>query len=194
MRVFFRSLSSRSSRRSATPRSARISSSSIACASRAGSIEPEGCGDGRIPKRAQDVNERVGVLVGHDVDQRLGAAGLAGRREIGEFDGRRHPFLRVVHRRQAIEPRVGHFRDADRRFALAVGRPRGFPGAGHQLKQGGLPAGTEAYEGRSEHDKPSHRTTRGDRGQMRISLRVSADRSDRGLTDPPQVGRTTERR
>ena len=42
-RPFFRSFSMRSSRRSATPRSARMSSSSMACASRAGSTEPDGC-------------------------------------------------------------------------------------------------------------------------------------------------------
>ena len=42
--VFFRSRSSRSRRRSTTPRSARMSSSSIVWASRAGSIDPAGWG------------------------------------------------------------------------------------------------------------------------------------------------------
>ena len=44
MLPFLRSRSSRSSRRSTTPRSARMTSSSIARTSRAGSTEPAGCG------------------------------------------------------------------------------------------------------------------------------------------------------
>ena len=74
--------------------------------------------DGRIVERAQDVDERVGVLVGGDVDERLRAAGPPGDREVGELDRRRHALFRVVHRGQAIEPRVGHLRNADRRLRL----------------------------------------------------------------------------
>ena len=109
--VFFRSFSSRSSRRSATPRSARISSSSIACASRAGSTEPDAMRDRAIAKRAHDVHERVGVLVGRrrrraPARRRRPAPAMSANSTVAG-----HPFLRVVHRGQPIEPLVGHLRE-----------------------------------------------------------------------------------
>src|SRR5262249_44634363 len=107
--------------------------------------------DGWISERTQDVHERVGVLVRGDVDQRLGDARRAGCREIREFNRRRDALLRLIHRRQRIEARVGHLRDADRRLALAVLAARRFAGAGHELKKRGLAAGTEADERCPEH-------------------------------------------
>ena len=107
--------------------------------------------NGRILKRAEHVDEGVGVLIGDDVHECFCAAGSARRREVGELDGRGHAFSRVVHRRQAIQPRVGHFGDADCRLALAVDRAGGFPHARHQLKQRRLPARRESYEGRPKH-------------------------------------------
>jgi hypothetical protein len=109
---------------------------------------------GRVVERADDVNQRVRVLVGHHVDERLRAAALPGRREIGELDGRRNPLFRVVHRGQPIEPGIGHLRDPDRHVALPVRGAAGLLGARHQLKQGGFAAGPEADEGRSEHENP----------------------------------------
>jgi hypothetical protein len=97
------------------------------------------------------VDERVGVLVRGDVHERLRAAGCALGGEIGEFNRGRHAFPRVVHRRQAIEPCVGYFRDADRCLALAVRAARRFTRAGHELKQGGFAAGAEANERCPEH-------------------------------------------
>ena len=115
-RLFFRSFSSRSSRRSATPRSARISSSSIACASRAGSIDPARMGHDRGSRNARDhVNERVGVLVAGDVDQRAAPAACASSRHVGELDRGRHPLPRVEHRGEPVEPRVGHLEMPDER-------------------------------------------------------------------------------
>ncbi len=115
----------------------------------------------RILEGANDVHEGVGVLVGGDVDERRGAAGARRHREVGELHRRRHPLLRVVHRREAIEPRVGHLRDADGRLALAVRRAPGFPDAGHELKEGGLAAGSEANEDCSEHGRNPHRIPTG---------------------------------
>ena len=112
---------------------------------------------GRILERAQHVDERVGVLVGDDVDERLRAGRLPGGRQVGELDGRRHALPRVEHRREPVEPRVGHFRDADERLALAVRRARRFRGAGHELEERGLAAGTEADEGCPKHEMESVR-------------------------------------
>ena len=69
--AFFRSRSSRSSRRSTTPRSARMTSSSIVRTSRAGSTEPAGCGTDGIAEHPHDVQQRVGVAERRDVEQRL---------------------------------------------------------------------------------------------------------------------------
>ena len=98
--------------------------------------------DRLVAKRAHDVHERVGVLVAGDVDERL-RAGARRRDDVGELDGRGHALARVVHRGQRVEPRVGHLRDADVDVALAARR---VPGAGHELKEGGLAAGGEADE------------------------------------------------
>ena len=68
---------------------------------------PGGMGHRRIAEGADDVDERVGVLVAGDIDERLGAR-FRRRRHVGEFDGGGHALLRVVHRRQRIESRVGH--------------------------------------------------------------------------------------
>ena len=87
--------------------------------------------DGFIAKRADHVHERVGVLVTGDVDQR-GGPGAPGRDHVGEFDRRGHALLRIEHRREAIEPRIGHLRDADDRFGLP---PRRVLRARHQLEQ-----------------------------------------------------------
>ena len=103
----------------------------------------------RIAEGAHDVHQCVGILVCDDVDERLGAA--ARRREVGEFNGGRHALARVVHRGQAIEPRVGNFRNADRGFTLAVRGARGPGRAGHELEEGGLAAGRESNEGGAKH-------------------------------------------
>ena len=76
---FLRSRSSRSSRRSTTPRSARMTSSSIVRTSRAGSTDARRMRHRRIAKHPDDVQQRVGVAERRDVEQRLRAR-LARRR------------------------------------------------------------------------------------------------------------------
>jgi hypothetical protein len=105
----------------------------------------------RIGKRAKHVHERIGGLVRDDVDQRLRAARSARRREVGKLDRCRHTLFRVVHGRQTIQPRIGHFRNANRHFGFALGRAPDLARARHELEQGGLAGGTEADESCSEH-------------------------------------------
>ena len=102
----------------------------------------------RIRERPQHVDERVGVLVRGDIDERLRRAGPDRRRHVRELDGRRHALLGVVHRGQAIEALVRHLRNADGRLALSGRRPRG---VGHELEKGGLAGLTESDEGRPQH-------------------------------------------
>ena len=122
VRVFFRSFASRSSRFSTTARSARISSSSIDRASRRGSTEPAACGIAGSVNARTHVHERVGVAVRRHVEQRVGAGPGRAARDVGELHRGRHPLARVVHRRQDVQPRVGHARHAERGLELAVGR------------------------------------------------------------------------
>ena len=91
----------------------------------------------------------------------------AGGDDVGELDRRRHPFLRVVHRGQLVEPCVGDFGDADIHVAFAARR---LVHAGHQLKESGFSAGGKANQRRAQHEfllstRPSWseptRTTRG---------------------------------
>ncbi len=58
--------------------------------------------DRRIGERAEDVHQRVGILVRNDVDERFRAP--SGSDQIGEFHRRRHPLPRVVHGREPVEP------------------------------------------------------------------------------------------
>jgi hypothetical protein len=94
------------------------------------------------------VHEGVGILVAGHVDQRLCAAARR-LNDVGELDCRRDALFRVVHPGQHVEPRIGHFRDADVDVTLAAGR---LPRAGHQLEKGCLAAGWKAYERRVEHE------------------------------------------
>ena len=107
--------------------------------------------DRRIVERAQNVNERVGILECGDVDERLAAPGLDGHRDIRELDGRRHAFFRVVHRGQAIETGVRHLRNADRRLAFAVRDARRLPNAGHELKESGFSGLAKSDKRRTQH-------------------------------------------
>src|SRR5580765_5492308 len=118
-------------------------------------------GDGGIPERAQDVNQRIGVLVRNDVDERLCAGRVTSSDEVRELDGRRDPLLRVVHGRQSVQPRVRHLRDANDRLRLADGAPSAFANARHELEEGGLAAGTEADERCPEHLWESRMVARG---------------------------------
>ncbi len=92
--------------------------------------------NGRIAERAYDVDERVGILVAGDVDERLGPAA---RRpgDVGELNGRGDPLAWVVHRGEPVEPLIRNFRDADVHVALAAWS---VVNAGHQLKQSGFSA------------------------------------------------------
>ena len=99
--VFLMSRSSRSSRRSTTPRSARMTSSSIARDVARGIDRSCRVRHRGIAEHADDVQQRVGVAERRDVEQRL-RAGLRRRRagDIGELHGRRHLLARVEQRRQ----------------------------------------------------------------------------------------------
>src|SRR5439155_10373225 len=87
-------------------------------------------GDRRIVKRAQDVDEGIGILVGGDVDEGFGAARAAGSDQVGELDGGGHAFAGVVHGGEAVEALVGDLGDADRRLAFAVRGAGSFARAG----------------------------------------------------------------
>ena len=104
--------------------------------------------DRRIAKRANDVDERVGVLVAGNIDERLRPRARGGD-DVGELDSRRHPFLRVVHRGQLVQPLVGDFGDPDIHVALAARR---LVNARHQLKESGFSAGRKANQRRAQHD------------------------------------------
>ena len=54
----------------------------------------------------------------------------------------------LVEHPEAIEPRVGHLRDADEGVALG---PGALPGARHELEQSGFSGGSETDEGSPEH-------------------------------------------
>ncbi len=107
-----------------------------------------GVRDRCVAEGADDVDERVGVLVAGHVDERLRAC-FRRSDDVGELDGRRDPFLRVVHPGEDVEPGVGHLGNADVDVALAARR---LFGAGHQLKQGRLAAGGETDQSRTEHE------------------------------------------
>ena len=73
-----------------------------------------------IAEQAHDVKERVGVAERGDVEQGRRAGLARGRAaHIGEFDGRGGVLFRVEEGCQAVEPRIGHARDADVRVLLA---------------------------------------------------------------------------
>ena len=122
---FFRSRSSRSSRRSTTPRSARMTSSSIARTSRAGSTEPAGCGTDGSRNMRTTCSSASALRNGATSSSACGAGLRAPPtpRDVGEFDRRGHVLARVEERRQLVEALVGHARDADVRVRLA-GCPR----------------------------------------------------------------------
>jgi hypothetical protein len=63
--------------------------------------------DGLVAKEPHDVEQRVGVAEGRDVEQGPGAR-LRRARHVGELDGRRHALPRVEHPRQPVETRVGY--------------------------------------------------------------------------------------
>src|ERR1051325_6328382 len=96
------------------------------------------------------------IFVAGDIDQRLRPCGAAGRNDVGELHRRGHAFFRVVHRRQLVQPLVGHFRYADVHVALSLRR---VVNAGHQLKESGFSAGREAYERRAQHESSAYIST-----------------------------------
>ena len=124
---FFRSRSMRSMRRSATARSARISSSSIALASRAASTAPAGMRHVGRAKGAHHVQQRVRFPVRGDIDE---AARAGAARDVREHDAGGNPPARLEQRREMVEACVGHLRGAPRsprrgRLArMSLPRPR----------------------------------------------------------------------
>ena len=131
---FFRSRSSRSSRRSTTPRSARMTSSSIVRTSRAGSTEPAGCGtDGS--RNMRTTCSSASALRNGATSSSAAAPGLdaGGAADVGELDGRRHVLARIEQRRQLVQALVGNARHADVGLRLAARRaalPGRWSGAG----------------------------------------------------------------
>ena len=103
-----------------------------------------------IAKRAHDVQQRVRVAIRHDVDERLRVA--AARGHVRELHRGRHALLRLKHRRQLIEPVVGHARHADVGLGFAV-RARGFVDAGEQFEEGGLAGTGETNQAGAQHEE-----------------------------------------
>ena len=142
--------SSRSSRRSTTPRSARISSSSIARTSRAGSIAA-------ARMRHRGIAERA-----HDVQRARPRCETARRRAVPWRPSGVRPAMSanstvagtclrgLKSAVKPIEPLVGDARDADVGLALPPGARR-FARAGQQLKEGGLAGRREPDETCSQH-------------------------------------------
>ena len=78
--------------------------------------------DVRVLEAAHDVRDRVGLAdVGEELVAEAFAFGGAGDqpRDVDELDDRRHDFLGLHDRRQRVEPRIGHFDDADVRLDRA---------------------------------------------------------------------------
>ena len=101
--------------------------------------------------------------------------------------------------RKAIETLVGHLGDADRHVALAVRRAPGLLGAGHQLEEGGLAAGSESDEGSAKHERArivSHLPAIGSRRRLdrvatrsdRAAIGPRSDRCPGAIRSPPRVG------
>ena len=168
------SRSSRSSRRSTTPRSARMTSSSIARTSRAGSTEPAGCGDRRIAEHPDHVQQRVGVAERRDVEQRL-RAGLRARHagDVGELHGGRHPLARVEQRGQLIEAFVGHPRHAHVRVRLAASRGR-VADAGQELEERRLAGGRKSNQACTQHKNKSVYRAHGRRARRKARQHLAS--------------------
>ena len=105
-----------------TERSARSISVSRSSRSRAGSTEPSGCGT------ASDVKPRTTTarpsICRSSGRFRLCAPPFVTPGHVHELHGRGRVLFRLEHRRERVEPRVGHVRDAHVRLALVRRRRR----------------------------------------------------------------------
>ena len=108
--------------------------------------------DPLVVERAQDVHQRVGVAVGRDIQQRVGAGSRRPAGNVGELDRRRHPLLRVVHLREDVEARVRHPRNPQRGFHAPVRAPRRVIRGRHELEQGRLPGRRITDQGSAQHE------------------------------------------
>ena len=102
----------------------------------------------RVAEGAHDVEQRVGVSIGADVEQGLGVSSAG--RHVGKLHGRRYAALRMEERRELVEPVVGNARDADVGFGLAV-CPGRLAGAREKLKERGFSRRGESDQAGSKH-------------------------------------------
>ena len=152
---FLRSRSSRSRRRSTTPRSARMTSSSIVRTSRAGSIVPVGCGtDGsrNIRTTCSSASALRNGARSSSACAPVCAPPVPATSANSTVAGTCLRGLKSALRRS--RPLVGHARDADVRFRLAA-RARRLARARQQLKERRLARRRESKETCSEHVKGS---------------------------------------
>ena len=149
-----RSLSSRSRRRSTTPRSARTSSSSIAWASRAGRSRPGGCGT-RSSRNARITCSSASAFRKGATSSRSFAPPWPEPGHVGELHRGVGRLARVEHRRETLDSRVGNSRDSDVgvRFPVGVGRgaSRALVMRRNRVVFAGRP---ESYESGAQHRKP----------------------------------------
>src|SRR6185295_4284767 len=142
---------------------------------------------GRVAERAHDVDQCVG---GPKVAELLRADALSCLRrvaghtacdawretEIAVGDLRVRRLLRFVHRRELVDPVVGHFRDADVRLTF---------GAGEGARRG-VPAGQQVEEGRLADVRQT--------GDRRDEIHVSVAASTSGSFSPKIVRATSVKR
>ena len=102
-----------------------------------------------VAERAHDVDQRVGVLVGDHVHQRLGPPPAGG--QIGELDRGRHVFPGIEHRGEPVEARVGNLGDPNLHLPSALRRPAGLADGGHELEERGLAGGRQSDESGAKH-------------------------------------------
>ena len=142
----------RSSRPSTDARSASTSSSSSVSRSLA---RIGVAGHRRVLERPQHVED--GVAVAERAEEPVaepfaGARALDQRGDVDDLEARVHELLGMRHRTEAVDPLVGHVRDADRGLGGRE-RMRGDDGvgAGERVEQARLAAVREAHETQSFH-------------------------------------------
>jgi hypothetical protein len=94
--------------------------------------------DGGVSEHPHDVQERVGIAKGGDVEERGRARpGPRGAPHVRELDRRGGVLFRFEQIGQPVEPFVRDARNADVRFLTAAG-PGRLAGARQELKERGL--------------------------------------------------------
>ena len=154
LRRLLQVLSSRSSRRSTTPRSARMHLVLHRPRRRAPDrSEPAACGTDGSRNMRTTCSSASALRNGGDVEQGGGAAPCRPAPPMSANSTvAGHVLLRIEERGQLIEALVGDAGDADVGVLLAAGAGR-LAGAGQQLEEGGFTRRGKANESGAEHDR-----------------------------------------